>query len=149
MRPIRTSTTSSWRTWSASGRTASEARIQAAASAAKSSGSQAAVLASAQAAAQFTSPQSRVLVEQMKTLLALWQDRTRASADVKRLAMAHVAELEEKAAAIRAMTDAFVRLAGSGSLLPRMVAVGDDARAVGVEIEVAGVGLIDDAVQAI
>ncbi len=50
-------------------------------------------------------------VEQMKTLLALWQDRTRASADVKRLAMAHVAELEEKAAAIRAMTDTLRHLA--------------------------------------
>lgn len=42
-------------------------------------------------------------VEQMRTLLALWQDRSRASADVKAVALEHVAELERKAAAIHAM----------------------------------------------
>lgn len=35
-------------------------------------------------------------VEQMTALLALWSDRSRASADVKRIAMEHVAELERK-----------------------------------------------------
>jgi Cu(I)-responsive transcriptional regulator len=50
-------------------------------------------------------------VDQMKTLLALWRDRTRASADVKRLAMEHVAELERKAAAIAAMTSTLKHLA--------------------------------------
>ncbi|MHC2297986.1 MerR family copper efflux transcriptional regulator [Rhizobium mongolense] len=43
-------------------------------------------------------------VEQMKTLLALWRDRSRASADVKSIALEHIAELERKAAAIQAMT---------------------------------------------
>ncbi|MBU4529309.1 MAG: Cu(I)-responsive transcriptional regulator [Hoeflea sp.] len=43
-------------------------------------------------------------VEQMKTLLALWKDRSRASSDVKALALGHIAELERKAAAIEAMT---------------------------------------------
>ncbi len=35
-------------------------------------------------------------VEQMTNLLALWQDRSRASADVKRIALEHVGELERK-----------------------------------------------------
>jgi len=43
-------------------------------------------------------------VEQMKTLLALWRDRSRASADVKAVALEHIAELERKAAAIAEMT---------------------------------------------
>lgn len=43
-------------------------------------------------------------VEQMKALLALWRDRTRASADVKAIALDHIAELERKAAAIADMT---------------------------------------------
>jgi len=40
----------------------------------------------------------------MKTLLALWRDRSRASADVKSIAREHIEELERKAAAILAMT---------------------------------------------
>ncbi|MBX9846384.1 MAG: Cu(I)-responsive transcriptional regulator [Xanthobacteraceae bacterium] len=35
-------------------------------------------------------------VEQIAALLALWQDRSRASADVKRLALGHVEKLEAK-----------------------------------------------------
>lgn len=50
-------------------------------------------------------------VEQMKTLLALWRDRSRASADVKTIAMEHIAELERKAAAIQAMTETLKHLA--------------------------------------
>lgn len=35
-------------------------------------------------------------VEQITALLALWQDRSRASADVKKLALSHVEKLEAK-----------------------------------------------------
>ncbi|MDB5526525.1 MAG: cueR [Rhizobium sp.] len=50
-------------------------------------------------------------VEQMGTLLALWRDRSRASADVKKLALEHIAELDRKAAAIAAMTSTLRHLA--------------------------------------
>ncbi|TCU14882.1 Cu(I)-responsive transcriptional regulator [Rhizobium sullae] len=50
-------------------------------------------------------------VEQMKTLLALWRDRSRASADVKSIALEHIAELERKASAIQAMTETLKHLA--------------------------------------
>jgi MerR family copper efflux transcriptional regulator len=42
-------------------------------------------------------------VEQMTTLLALWSDRSRASADVKRIALIHIEELEHKMRQIEAM----------------------------------------------
>src|SRR3546814_8329049 len=35
-------------------------------------------------------------IDKVAMLLGLWQDRSRASADVKELALCHVAELEEK-----------------------------------------------------
>jgi Cu(I)-responsive transcriptional regulator len=50
-------------------------------------------------------------VDQMRELLALWRDRGRASADVKRIAMEHVADLERKAAALRQMADTLHHLA--------------------------------------
>lgn len=50
-------------------------------------------------------------VEQMSELLALWQDRDRASADVKRLAQAHVAALHEKIAALQDMAATLQHLA--------------------------------------
>jgi MerR family copper efflux transcriptional regulator len=50
-------------------------------------------------------------VEQMKSLLALWRDRDRASADVKAIAMEQIAELERKAAAIAEMTRTLKHLA--------------------------------------
>ena len=45
-------------------------------------------------------------VEQIADLLALWRDRKRASADVKRIASEHVGRLERKMTEIREMTDA-------------------------------------------
>lgn len=42
-------------------------------------------------------------VKDVANLLALWRDRGRASADVKRLALDHVAEIEAKIAALEAM----------------------------------------------
>jgi len=50
-------------------------------------------------------------VAQMRELLALWRDENRASADVKRLALAHAAQLEEKAHAITEMGRALRHLA--------------------------------------
>lgn len=50
-------------------------------------------------------------VEQMKALLALWRDRSRASSDVKNIALEHIAELERKAAAIQAMMQTLKHLA--------------------------------------
>ena len=52
-------------------------------------------------------------LEQIRDLLSLWSDRGRASADVKRLALEHVAALEEKAAAVRAMSQALRHLAAA------------------------------------
>lgn len=50
-------------------------------------------------------------VEQMTELLALWRDRTRASADVKLIAMGHVAELERKMRELRDMSKTLRHLA--------------------------------------
>ncbi|OZI22623.1 Cu(I)-responsive transcriptional regulator [Bordetella genomosp. 7] len=50
-------------------------------------------------------------VEQMHELLALWRDRNRASADVKRIALDHVAGLERKAAELQQMADTLRHLA--------------------------------------
>lgn len=50
-------------------------------------------------------------VDETGALLALWRDRSRASADVKQLALKHVAELEEKAAALQAMAATLRHLA--------------------------------------
>ena len=50
-------------------------------------------------------------VERIGELLALWQDGNRASADVKRLALAHVAELNGRIRELEAMRDQLQRLA--------------------------------------
>ncbi|WP_417532542.1 Cu(I)-responsive transcriptional regulator [Marinobacterium stanieri] len=52
-------------------------------------------------------------VDQMSELLALWQDRDRASADVKRIALEHVAELERKAQQLMEMSETLSHLAGN------------------------------------
>lgn len=50
-------------------------------------------------------------VEQMDSLLALWRDRSRASAHVKVIAIEQIAVLEEKARALQAMSDTLRHLA--------------------------------------
>jgi MerR family copper efflux transcriptional regulator len=52
-------------------------------------------------------------LEETATLLALWRDRSRASADVKALALAHVEDLDARIAALQAMRRTLVHLAGS------------------------------------
>ncbi|MBN9072702.1 MAG: Cu(I)-responsive transcriptional regulator [Rhizobiales bacterium] len=50
-------------------------------------------------------------VSQMANLLALWGDRSRASADVKRIALEHVAELERKMCELHDMSKTLRHLA--------------------------------------
>lgn len=50
-------------------------------------------------------------VEQMTSLLALWQDRSRASGEVKKIAVAHVAELESKMRQLAEMAETLRHLA--------------------------------------
>ena len=50
-------------------------------------------------------------VEESSRLLSLWSDRERASADVKGLALGHVARIEAKMAELRSMRDAILHLA--------------------------------------
>jgi Cu(I)-responsive transcriptional regulator len=50
-------------------------------------------------------------LEDVRRLLGLWHDRQRASAEVKTLALAHVAALETKARSLTAMADSLRHLA--------------------------------------
>lgn len=50
-------------------------------------------------------------VEQMTNLLALWQDRSRASKEVKRIALEHVGELERKMRELAEMAETLKHLA--------------------------------------
>jgi MerR family copper efflux transcriptional regulator len=52
-------------------------------------------------------------LEQIRGLLSLWQDAGRASADVKRIALAHVDELEARIAELSQMRDTLRALAVS------------------------------------
>jgi MerR family transcriptional regulator, copper efflux regulator len=52
------------------------------------------------------------LVDDIRKLLALWQDRSRASAEVKAIALEHVAELERRIAELTDMRDTLAHLAG-------------------------------------
>jgi Cu(I)-responsive transcriptional regulator len=50
-------------------------------------------------------------IEEARQLLALWRDKSRASADVKRFAMRHVRDLEAKIEELRAMSRTLRHLA--------------------------------------
>ena len=52
-------------------------------------------------------------VEQMSHLLALWQDRSRSSAEVKRIALEHVGELERKMRELAEMAQTLRHLANN------------------------------------
>jgi MerR family transcriptional regulator, copper efflux regulator len=52
-------------------------------------------------------------IDRIQRLVGLWQDKHRASADVKRLALEHVGELEERIAEMRAMADTLRDLASA------------------------------------
>jgi MerR family copper efflux transcriptional regulator len=52
-------------------------------------------------------------VEEMAELLALWRDRRRASADVKRIALAHVDDLERRMRELQEMATTLRHLAAS------------------------------------
>jgi MerR family gold-responsive transcriptional activator of gol and ges genes len=49
-------------------------------------------------------------VAEISELLSLWSDRSRQSADVKRVANAHIAELEDRIARLREMADSLQEL---------------------------------------
>jgi Cu(I)-responsive transcriptional regulator len=50
-------------------------------------------------------------IEDIRHLLALWRDKSRSSAEVKAIAQKHVKVLEEKAAALQAMSRTLTHLA--------------------------------------
>lgn len=50
-------------------------------------------------------------VEEMATLLALWRDRNRESAEVKRVAEAHIADIERRIRELEGMADTLRHLA--------------------------------------
>lgn len=52
-------------------------------------------------------------VKQIDNLLTLWRDRDRASADVRQIAMGHVAELEKKMLELQEMTQTLRHLASN------------------------------------
>jgi Cu(I)-responsive transcriptional regulator len=49
-------------------------------------------------------------IDDIRHLLALWRDRSRSSAEVKSIALRHIAALEEKAAALQAMSQTLKHL---------------------------------------
>ncbi|WP_461466186.1 Cu(I)-responsive transcriptional regulator [Melaminivora sp.] len=51
-------------------------------------------------------------IEEIATLLGLWQDKARASAQVKRIAEKHIATLQQRIAALQAMQRSLAQLVG-------------------------------------
>jgi MerR family copper efflux transcriptional regulator len=51
--------------------------------------------------------------EDIRQLLSLWRDRARSSAEVKAIALRHIEELDQKAAAWEAMSRTLMRLAAT------------------------------------
>jgi Cu(I)-responsive transcriptional regulator len=51
-------------------------------------------------------------VEQIRRLVALWRDPRRSSAEVKRIALAHISELEHKIVELQSIAQALQHLAG-------------------------------------
>ncbi len=49
-------------------------------------------------------------IQECRTLLALWEDKSRASSDVRRLATDHLAQIEAKIAVLAAMRDTLSHL---------------------------------------
>ncbi|QKE89212.1 MerR family DNA-binding protein [Lichenicola cladoniae] len=70
----------------------------------------------------------------MRELLALWRDEKRASADVKRLALAHVMTLDAKAKEIAEMSSALRHLAEQceGDHRPNCPIIDDLAAVIGM-----------------
>jgi MerR family copper efflux transcriptional regulator len=52
-------------------------------------------------------------MDRIRALLRLWSDRDRSNADVKQIALDHVAELEERISAMREMADTLHELAAA------------------------------------
>jgi Cu(I)-responsive transcriptional regulator len=52
-------------------------------------------------------------IDEIRHLLALWRDRSRSSAEVKAIALRHIAELDEKAASLQAMSRTLKHLAAN------------------------------------
>lgn len=79
-------------------------------------------------------------VQQLAELLALWWDRNRASADVKRIALEHIAELEYKTQELRAMTETLRHLADHchGDDRPECPILEELAEAIGIDSAAAG-----------
>lgn len=50
-------------------------------------------------------------LEEIRRLLALWRDRTRSSAEVKKIALRHIAEIDHKAGELRRLRQIFWSLA--------------------------------------
>ncbi|QFU17005.1 Cu(I)-responsive transcriptional regulator [Microvirga thermotolerans] len=79
-------------------------------------------------------------VEQIGELVSLWQDRSRASTDVKAIALGHIQALERKIAELRSMSETLKHLAHNCH--------GDDRPECPILEELAGQGSVHDCANA-